>query len=89
MTTRQVTWTEAEREVFSELLDQCRERMSCAGCNDFDLPATPSGQKLADDVARWLAEDADEKPELPGSLCVSDWALMYILCKRIGLEATP
>lgn len=77
--------TDAERDVFKQFLDRLAESMGNAGCNDFDLPKTPSGEKLAIDYADYVNKDSSDGVIEPVRMCVMDWILLAMLRKKVGL----
>lgn len=71
-----------ELAVFCELLDRFADALGNAGCNDFNLPDTEEGRKLAVEVDD-LTNDGDGRPQ--PQLCCMDWAVLAVLRKKAGL----
>lgn len=72
---------ETEKKILGEFLDRLSDHMGNAGCNDYDLPDSPEGWELAKEVA---ASFPDSPPVEP-TLLTYDWAVLNILCKKLGV----
>lgn len=80
--------TETERTILIEMLDDLANHMGNAGCNDYTLPDTDGGRKLAEDVEAFLCEDdKDRERHIPARLDTSDFAVLACLRKKLNLES--
>ena len=74
-----VTFDREEWEVFLRLLQQCQGRLSCAGCNDFEVPDSPVARELAEKIGaawyelpleEWRRHEDYEPPRVANGLVV-------------------
>lgn len=80
--------TSLEWKSFDEIMEYALERMSCAGCNDLEIPNSTEGMALAKaflaaadspEYAEWWAKDnAGEK-----ALIVSDMQMLRHLIEKL------
>lgn len=77
--------TKLEDELLDELLEQIYQQYSCAGCNDYRIPATDEGKKIATQILEKQGESLELIKEIisdPGEIIVSDSAtLRYLMAK--------
>lgn len=77
--------TKLEDELLDELLEGIYERYSCAGCNDYRIPATDEGKKIATQILEKEGEPLELIKEIisdPKEIIVSDrQTLRYLMTK--------
>ena len=71
-----------DRALIREFLEDLAERISCAGCNDYELDDTPENREL------YAAAYADDGPEMPlriinGKIACSDFVIVHELIRRL------
>ena len=88
MDTVTVTLNRADWLALLEFCDRYGDVLGSAGCNDFELPATPEHRDLLTRVEK--AHGYDDPPaESEGMLCGLDWMVLGYVADEVRQQVDP
>lgn len=77
----------AETVAFKALLDQLDQHLSCAGCNDLEIPNTEEGRAFEKEVHKvfYGEEEIEPTAETAPRIVLNDQAVLHLLAHRLGI----